>query len=65
MVSFLENTALPKIQPQICFQYVDDTLLIVKHSKIYKAQQSTSDSFHKIHFTMEMENDQKILFLDV
>eukprot|EP00061_Rhincodon_typus_P008086 g30386.t1 len=61
----LEWTALPTIQPKLKIHYVDDTIIIIKCSKLEKTHLHINNILTGIKFTREEENNNRLPFLDV
>ena len=61
----LEETALQRIHPKLWVRYVDDTFVIIKQSDIDQVTSVLNSIFDGIQFTMEIEADSKLPFLDI
>lgn len=60
----LEDSELSKIKPKIWIPYAEDTIVIIKHSDIERAQTLINNNFKGIQFIMEMNNGKKLHSLD-
>ena len=64
-----ENTAIATADhhPRVWFRYVDDTFVVWQHgrAKLDDFLLHINDLHHRIQFTMEIENNNSIPFLDV
>lgn len=69
LAGFVLDDLLDKIfntsTPKLLNKYVDDILIIDKEENIKKYFETLNLSHNTLKFTMEMENDQKIPFLDL
>eukprot|EP00061_Rhincodon_typus_P003636 g20572.t1 len=61
----LEHTILPFIQPKLWLQYVDDTLVIIKRTKLEETHHLINKVFVGITFMREENNNNQLPFLDV
>jgi hypothetical protein len=61
----LEQLVLPTIKPKLWIRYVDDTFVIMKRNAIQEAYDKLNNTFEDIKFTMELEKNNTLPFLDV
>ncbi|CAI2738566.1 unnamed protein product, partial [Dicrocoelium dendriticum] len=61
----LEEEVLPLINPKLWVRYVDDTFVIIRRNQITVAQQLLNNAMEGIQFTMELEKERQLPFLDV
>eukprot|EP00061_Rhincodon_typus_P001279 g14280.t1 len=59
----LERTALPKIQPKHWIRYVEDTVVIIKRTKLEETHKLTNNTLTGIKFTREEEKIKQLPFL--
>ena len=63
----LENKLIPRLGEHVSlwFRYVDDTFTFIKEDKINDVKNNLNEFHNDIKFTHEVENGNKISFLDV
>ena len=63
----LENTVIPKLEGKICnwATYVDDTFAFIKPNCVNMVENELNNFHESIKFTHELENEEKLPFLDV
>ena len=63
----LENTVIPKLEGKICnwARYVDDTFAFIKPNYVNMVENELNNFHESIKFTHELENEEKLPFLDV
>ncbi|KER25529.1 hypothetical protein T265_07045 [Opisthorchis viverrini] len=61
----LEHAVLPIINPKLWIRYVDDTFVIVKRDSVHEAHELLNTTFEDIKFTIELERNNRLPFLDV
>eukprot|EP00061_Rhincodon_typus_P006898 g27996.t1 len=61
----LENMALQLIQPKLWIQYMDDTFVIIKWTKLEETHELINNTLTGIRFTREEEKNKQVPFLDV
>eukprot|EP00061_Rhincodon_typus_P011988 g37400.t1 len=60
----LESMAFLQIQPKLWIQYMDDTFIIIKRTKLEETHQLIN-TLTGIKFTREEEKNKQLPFLDV
>ena len=61
----LEEVAIPLIEPNLWMRYVDDTFVIIKRSIVEEAHAILNNVFKGINFTIELEHEGQLPFLDI
>eukprot|EP00061_Rhincodon_typus_P002977 g18977.t1 len=61
----LERTALPQIQPKLWIRYIDDTIVIIKRTKLEEAHKLINNTLTGIRFTRQEKKNKQLPFLDV
>ncbi|KER31053.1 hypothetical protein T265_02616 [Opisthorchis viverrini] len=61
----LEHAVLPIINPKLWIRYVDDTFVIMKRDSVHEAHELLNTTFEDIKFTIELERNNRLPFLDV
>ena len=61
----LEESVVKKLKPKLWIRYVDDTFVIIKRDDFQKALNLMNHTFDGIQFTVEVENERKLPFLDI
>jgi hypothetical protein len=65
VMQHLELIAMEVIKPKIWVRYVDDTFVILKSSDIPQVYAYLNTIIPELQFTMELEKDRKLNFLDI
>ncbi|GAA55527.1 hypothetical protein CLF_108233 [Clonorchis sinensis] len=61
----LERAVLPIINPKLWIRYVDDTFVIMKRDALHRTHELLNTTFEDIKFTVELERNNRLPFLDV
>eukprot|EP00061_Rhincodon_typus_P002618 g18021.t1 len=57
--------ALPQIQPKLWIRYVDDTVVIIKWTKLEETHELINSTLIGIRFTKKEEKNEQLPFLDI
>ncbi|KER27787.1 hypothetical protein T265_13721, partial [Opisthorchis viverrini] len=61
----IERAVLPIINPKLGIRYVDDTFVVMKRNSVHDARELLNTTFDDIKFTIELERNNRLPFLDV
>ncbi|CAI2738282.1 unnamed protein product [Dicrocoelium dendriticum] len=61
----LESITIPLNKPKSWIRYVDDTFVVIKRDSMQNTNELINNTFQDIKFTIELEKDNQLPFLDV
>ncbi|BHF73656.1 hypothetical protein SprV_0401673800 [Sparganum proliferum] len=61
----LESLVFQHHKPKLCARYVDDNFVVIERDQVLTFQEHLNAVFPDIQFTMEEEENNQLVFLDV
>ena len=61
----LEQSIVGQLKPKVWIRYVDDTFVIIKRNDVHEALNCMNHALDGIRFTLEVEQDRRLPFLDI
>ena len=60
-----EESVVSQLEPKLWIRYIDDTFVIIKHTDVQKSLDFMNRTFAGLQFTVEVEKDKRLPFLDI